>query len=566
MLINTKTFSVLKRYKKQIKNLINTIGYLTLKKKKRINFYDINMITFICYGNICRSAFAEYYARKIFNETGLTNVDIISCGLFATQGKSATENSVIVAKQFGIDLLNHRAKLLTHKRVEDSAIIIGMHTSHYSEFKKRYPEYTHKFFLLKEIAAQGEFLLNINDPYGLSAIRYKECFLIIKKSIDILLKKIKNRSASRRKINIMFLTGALSYGGLERVVINLCNNIDRNIFHPIVVCMHNEGELAEEVRYKGVEVVAINRNHNRIKSYFSFLFIIRLIIKYKINIIHTHNTGPLLDGVLASLFFKNTKIVHTDHARNFPDKKKFMIAEKIASYFVQKIIAVSHETKINLIKYEHIEENKIDVINNGIEGTKYSINIDKHKKLKELGIEGFKNYIGTGVVLTEQKGLIHLIKAAPLIIEKFPETAFLIAGDGPVKKKLITETIKLGISDNFFFLGMRDDIAELLQLFDIYILPSEWEGLPLVILEAMVAGKCILASNVGGIPIAIKNGHNGILFEPKNAKKLAEETVKLLANPDQRNMLSQNAYKTFLNCFAVEKMMEKYEKIYLQSL
>lgn len=566
MPLNTQVLSLLKKFNNQIKNFKDSIIYLALKEKKRINFHNINRITFICYGNICRSTFAEHYARKIFKKTGLNNIEVTSGGLFATEGKAVTKNSVIVAEQLGIDLSNYQAQLLTNKIVKDSSIIIGMHTSHYREFKKRYPEYIHKFFLLKEIADQDNFLLNINDPYGLSVNRYMGCFLTIKKCIDTLSKKIKDKISSGRKINIMYLTGALSYGGLERVVINLCNNIDKNIFYPIVVCIHNEGELAEEVRDKGIEVFAINRNHNRIKSYFSFFFIIKLIIKYKINIIHTHNTGPLLDAVLACLFFRKTTIVHTDHARSFPDKKKLMIAERIASYFVEKIIAVSYETKSNLITYEHIKEKKVDVISNGIETTKYSITIDKQKKLRELGIEGFKKYIGTGVVLTEQKGLIHLIKAAPLIIEKFPETAFLIAGDGPVKKNLISETTKLGISDNFFFLGMRDDIPELLQLFDIYILPSEWEGLPLVILEAMAAGRCILASDVGGIPLAIKNGHNGILFEPKNAKRLAEEAVKLLDDPDLRNIFSNNAHKTFIEHFTVEKMLEKYEKVYLQSL
>ncbi len=168
--------------------------------------------------------------------------------------------------------------------------------------------------------------------------------------------------------------------------------------------------------------------------------------------------------------------------------------------------------------------------------------------------------------LTEQKGISYLINAAPEVLKKYPRTAFIVAGQGGLRDHLEAEVKKKKLQSNFFFLGPRLDMAEILQIIDIYVLPSEWEGLPLVILEAMAASKAIIATDVGGNSMAIETGKSGCLIPPRNPAILSEKIIELISNPDKRKMFSENAFLRFKSEFSIEFMINEHEKIYEQIL
>ncbi len=525
--------------------------------RSSINIEKLSMITFLCHGNICRSAFCENYVKKF--DLG-NSVTFNSCGLHADESNKTPEVSSSSAKRFGVDLSNHVPRRISRSLVEESSIIFGMDYRNYFDFRKEFPEYVSKFYLLKEVGFFDKYGI-VRDPYGGTEEDYIRCYDTLIDYLTILLNKLSN-SKSRSKDNLMIVTGALSYGGLERVVIDLAKNVSSR-YNPYTICIHNKGEQAKELTSNMLPVVPLNERKKRLTNYTSFLKIRKIIIEENIKVVHTHNTGPLLSSALAVAFLKRKPVfIHTDHARKYPDKARYMIGEKLASYLVDKIIAVSEETKENLIRFEKISPSKIDIINNGINKAKYDIQIDKEMKLREIGVEGFDYHIGLGVVLTEQKGIRYLIDAMPCILQIYPRTALIIAGDGPIRRDLEEQVSVKGLKYNTFFLGMRDDIPDLLQLLDIYVLPSEWEGLPLVILEAMAAKRCILTTNVGGIPIAIRSGHNGILVPPKDSDALSKAITTLLADKQYRDNLALRAYDDFINNFSVDKMVSSYEQYY----
>jgi glycosyltransferase involved in cell wall biosynthesis len=368
-----------------------------------------------------------------------------------------------------------------------------------------------------------------------------------------------------RKIRIMQVTNNLGIGGLERVIVNLCKHLNKNNFVISACCLSFKGAFAPELEDSGIPVFNL-LNTSQGTNYFAFWKLKDIINQFKPDIIHTHNTNALFDGFLGAVISRVPVNIHTDHARKFPDKKRYMIAEWAISNFIDKIIAVSEETKTNLMRYEHISGDKIIIVNNGIDGTKYDITIDIDKKKKELGLEGFEFVIGLGVRLTEQKGITYLIKAAPYVLAKHPQTVFIIAGQGFLLDSLKDEARMLNLDRNFIFLGPRLDLPEILQVLDLYVLPSEWEGLPLVILEAMAAKKTIIATDVGGNSVAIINGQSGILVPPKNPQALAEQICLLIENKGKRYTLAQNAYERFYSMFEVKHMVREYEKIYEQTL
>lgn len=369
---------------------------------------------------------------------------------------------------------------------------------------------------------------------------------------------------TNHRYHLMQVTHDLDYGGLQQVVVNLCKFINKDVFDVSVLCLRNLGAYVPEVEALGIKVHFIPQKAFGV-DYLSFLKVAEVFEREKVDIIHTHNTNPLIDGALGALLTGVKTIVHTDHARNFPDKLRYMFAEWCISHLVYKMVGVSDHTLANLKKYERIPMEKLTVIPNGIDERKYQISIDKDKKKKELGILHEGPIIGLGVRIAEQKGITYLLQAMPTILNRFPGLSLVIAGDGNLTNALKQEARSLEISNNVFFIGPRLDIPELLKLFDLYVLPSLWEGLPMVLLEAMAAGCAIIATDVGGNSQAIKNGHNGILVEPRNPQQLAGAIITLIESPDLRKIFIRNAYQTFHERFSADIMTKRYEELYLKN-
>jgi glycosyltransferase involved in cell wall biosynthesis len=360
----------------------------------------------------------------------------------------------------------------------------------------------------------------------------------------------------------MQVTHDLDYGGLQQVIVNICKSIDREKFDASVLCLRNLGAYVPEVESLGVKVHFIPQKESGV-DYFSFLKVAEVFRREKVDIIHTHNTQPLVDGTLGALLSGVKTIVHTDHARDFPDKKRYMFAEWCMSHFVYKMVGVSDHTVANLRRYEHIPLRKLITIPNGIDGRKYQVEVDKHRKKEELGIHFTGPIIGLGVRIAEQKGITYLLQAMPIILKRFPDLSLVIAGDGHLVDALKQEARDLNINEHVFFIGPRLDMPELLKLFDLYVLPSLWEGLPMVLLEAMAAGCPIVATDVGGNAQAITDGYNGTLVEARNPQKFADAVTTLLSRKDIRETYIHNALRVFTDRFSADIMTRKYEQIYL---
>jgi glycosyltransferase involved in cell wall biosynthesis len=362
----------------------------------------------------------------------------------------------------------------------------------------------------------------------------------------------------------MQITHDLDFGGLQQVVLNICRTIDRELFNVSVLCLKKKGIFAPEVEKMGIKVLSLLQKKST--DYLSFLKVAEILKQERIDVIHTHNTQPFVDGTIGALLAGVKTIVHTDHARDFPDKRRYMLAEWLMSKFAYKVVGVSEHTSHNLVKYEKISPNKIVTIMNGIDGSVFDIKIDKEQKKKELGIKQNGPIIGLGVRLTEQKGITYLLKAMPEIISHFPDITLIIAGEGPLSDSLKKEAHELDIGQNVIFAGPRLDMPELLKLFDLYVLPSLWEGLPMVLLEAMTAGCPIVATNVGGNSMAITHGENGSLIEHSNPVKLASEIIKVLKDDALKNMYSEKSKLLFDMKFCAEKMTRQYEQLYLRHI
>jgi glycosyltransferase involved in cell wall biosynthesis len=365
------------------------------------------------------------------------------------------------------------------------------------------------------------------------------------------------------KIRLLQVTEDLGMGGLEQVVATICRNVDRERFEPAVLCLRDKGPIADQLEADGVPVYLLDSPAGK-TDYFAFRRVARLIRRERFDVVHTHNTSAFTDGGLGAKLAGVPTLIHTDHARVFPDKLRYMVAEHLLSHLAYRVVGVSEDTSRNLIRYEKISRRKLITIPNGIDARRYDVKVDIAAKRRELGIPAEGPVIGLGARLEHQKGIIYLLQAMAQLRTRVPGLTCVIAGSGEREEELKAAARELGVDDSVRFVGLRLDLPELLKVFDLYMLPSIWEGLPMAILEAMGAGCPIVASDVGGLRTAIESGVNGCLIPPQNPEAIADAVAELLASPATRRRYAEAAKRTFHERFSATAMTGRYEKLYLR--
>ncbi len=235
-----------------------------------------------------------------------------------------------------------------------------------------------------------------------------------------------------------------------------------------------------------------------------------------------------------------------------------------------KIIAVSYFTKRELLEYYKIPEEKIRVIHNGVDTTKFQPAKDKRKIKEELGFNPNDLAIVSVGRLYARKGLFTLIESMPAVIKRFKNAKFIISGKGQSDemRKLIAHAEKIGVKDNLIFTGYYPDkkLPKLYQAADVFAFSTFYEHHPFAVLEALSTGLPVVTTNVGGIPETIENGKNGFLVEPFNPKQFADRILYLLEHPTEASEMGSLARKTILERFDWRIVVKDVLKVYDEAL
>lgn len=361
------------------------------------------------------------------------------------------------------------------------------------------------------------------------------------------------------KIRVLQVINSLEIGGAERVAANIAANLDAALYESVIITIDKLGPFRSLLDKSGIEYMSLEKGPGNKPSI--FFKIAREIKKRKIDIITTHNYGALYYGGVGGWLASVRRVLHVDHARAFPGEKK-IISEKLLSRLTYKVIAVSNELKQNLIQYEGIPAEHIDIILNGIDEREYAVDVDRAEKSREIGISSGKTVLGVCVRLVEEKGLTYLLDALSILKDRQYDFQVIIAGDGPLRGELERKAMSLGLCEQVRFLGARMDINELNKIIDIYVLASLREGLPLCILEAMAAQCAIVATSVGGVPDVISSQDNGLLVPPRQPREMADAIQYLIDNPHIRKGFGQRSYELFKEQYSARKMAEHYSEYY----
>ena len=363
------------------------------------------------------------------------------------------------------------------------------------------------------------------------------------------------------KIKILQLVEDLSVGGAEKVIAEISQGLNKQNFNVSIWCLSKGGAIAVELQEKGAAVNILG-----ISNYFNPLNIFKLVFllkKAQPNIVHTHGYFASVIGRIAAKLACIPVLISHVHSTYWDYTKRNLWIEKYLSRFTSSIICCSKAVKDFVTGHERIDPSKTTVIYNGVDVERFYNFNDIPAAKKEFGIEPNIPVVGIVSSLTPHKGHKFLLQAAPLILETFPTTIFLFVGDGILMDELYKQAKDLNISTNVIFSGTRNNIPEILNAMDIFVLPSTTrEGLGISILEAMATEKPVVATNIGGIPEVVVNGKTGILVPPQNPEALASAIIDLLKNPEKVQEMGKMGKLRVEEKFTTKKMISEIDSLY----
>lgn len=365
----------------------------------------------------------------------------------------------------------------------------------------------------------------------------------------------------RKKINIVHLIPSLGIGGAEKILLDLYKNIDRERFSVKIVYWEDRQEILKNTGFSAKEIIRLELD--KVVSLKSILTIARLLKKVQADIIQTHLMDADLLGFLASRIVK-IPILITIHSYPFPIAYRHCFRYRMMSFFMCKFICVSNTVKNYLSSRAGINSDKIIVVHNGINFKEFSKNndkLDKRRIRKSLNIGVHQTVVGNVSRLIKDKGHKYLLMAAPQILKVYPDTIFLVVGDGELKAELAQLCNELHISNNVIFTGARADVLDLLDIMDIFVFPTFNEAFGISVLEAMAKGKPIIATDDAAIPEIINDEKEGILIKPGDHIILGERVLNLIDNPIRCKNLGEAAREK-IKLFSLENMIAKMESVY----
>ncbi|MBV5329487.1 MAG: glycosyltransferase [Chlorobium sp.] len=362
-----------------------------------------------------------------------------------------------------------------------------------------------------------------------------------------------------RQIRILQVVQSLDFGGLERVVINIVRNLDPSLFQCDVLCLRQAGRFADELQSAGhlVHSFGIGRG----KAFAVPRKLASFIHDGGYDIVQTHDTTPLLYTAIAKLYYSNFQHVYTEHSGIYSCLPRHRFMTWLALLSTDYAVMVSK----NLLSYYQnhfpLTKPEMSVIYNGLDFPAAPVNA-RESVCDEFGISQDAIIVGTAVRFYPQKGIRYLIKAIPIVLKVYPATRFLLVGDG-VERPMLEQMVEAaGIKEHVVFAGFRRDVARLVGAMDIYVLPSLWEGLPLALIEALIAKKAVVATSVGGNEEMIENGRTGYIVPPKKSDLLADRLVLLVGSKKLRSEFAENGSVYVKEHFTLAKMVESYERLY----
>jgi len=376
-----------------------------------------------------------------------------------------------------------------------------------------------------------------------------------------------------RRLNIMFVASTLAVGGVERLLLEVLDNLDLTRFRPIVVCLKAAGPLAEELSEKPVPLFADLMAH---RLDLRVLYrLTRLMRRQKVDAVFTLNPGDkMFWGRLCAHVARVPVAVSAIHSTGaiLPDGRVASVLgwpNKRLTPFTDTFIALCDYQKQYLINSEGLPARKVTVIYNGVSTDKVRPRRSAVEVRQELGLPEGAPVVGIVAVMRPEKRHDVFLRAAAAVLRTHPETHFLVVGDGPMRPRIESLWRALGLQQQVHLLGFRSDVIDVMNVMDVVALTSHpADTFPLSLLEAMALGKPLVVTDVpGGIkelvaPVGEGSGEAaGLVVSPLDPRSVARAMTQLIENPELARKLGTAGQNRVRDRFTIERTVAQIQDL-----
>ncbi len=369
------------------------------------------------------------------------------------------------------------------------------------------------------------------------------------------------------KPRVLLLITLADWGGAQHIVSLLARRFHERYALSVACAPH--GELVDRLRGQGIRVIGIPefvRDPHPWRDAVALWRLLRIMLKERFDLVHTHGTKAGLLGRVAARIARVPVVLFTAHGWAFTDGragwKRWLLAwmERFAARWSTRIVCVSAHDRRLAEQFGVGGQTKLVLIRNAIDPL----------GAPQLDADAFRRTLGV-------KGLPVIVSVARLAIQKDPMTLLdaarrlaagtvVLVGDGPLRPAAERYVRDHGLGDRVIFSGMRRDVASILAVSDIFVLASRYEGLPLAIIEAMMAGLPVVATRVGGVAELVEDGVTGLIVPPRDGEALAGALRRLLADPELRHRMGMAGRERAFRDFAEDRMARETQKLYEELL
>jgi glycosyltransferase involved in cell wall biosynthesis len=386
-------------------------------------------------------------------------------------------------------------------------------------------------------------------------------------------------SDAQQQVKILRVIARLNMGGPALHVAYLTDGLRKRGYETTLVAgslARGEDSMAFVADDLGVGVVRIDelgREISPVRDLIATLRLARLIRRERPDILHTHTAKAGTVGRVAAMLAGRRRppiVVHTFHGhvlRGYFGRFRslfFRLLERWLAAHTTALIAVSPQVRDDLVALRIAPRERFAVIRLGIELDE-RVAAEQNGRLESrryLGIPDQRFAVGWIGRMTSVKRTNDVLVAFKRVRDSGVDACLCMVGDGPDRPQLEQRAHELGVMRDTLFLGYQEDVAPYYAAFDALVLPSSNEGTPVSAIEALAAGRPVVATRVGGVPDVVREGEDGFLVEAGDTEQLAERLVRLARDPQLRERMGEQGRERVLPRYAVDRLVDDVDRLY----
>lgn len=369
---------------------------------------------------------------------------------------------------------------------------------------------------------------------------------------------------NQRRIRVLhFLNSPEVPGGAEEHVFSLLAGLPPDRFQVTLVCPPLAYPLFKRLEADHLRVACLHLH--KFSQFSAMRQLASILWREKIEIAHAHQFGATLFLAPIARVCRVPRVVETVHVREAWRRgwlKRSFLIDRLVYILVDRLIAVSKAISTFLIEDKHCHPSKIALIYNGRDLNHYRAAGGGDAVRREFGVAPSDLLLVHVGRMSPQKGHAVLFKALPAVVQKFPQTKVLLVGEGDLSESLQNIVKRMELENRVVFAGFRSDIPRFLEAADLVVLPSLFEGLPLIAIEAAGVSRAMVATAVDGTPEIVLDGQTGLLAPPDDSDRLADAIVKLLGDEPLRRQMGIAARRHAEEFFTIKQQVDRTVELY----